>query len=152
MRKDMIWPAAALLVLFAVAGCGGRDGEGGKKNEAGNDVKKEVTEAMEATREYLSGEADRIREKIGEQMSDMEKAIGKLKEKSAAAGEKGRAYRDRTLDALEEKNIAVRERMEEFVRSSGELRREAGEKLEEAMRELEEAYERAEESFSRDDP
>ena len=152
MKKDLTWPAAALLALFLTAGCGGRDGGSGKKETADRDVQKELTEAVEATREYLALEADRLREKIDEQMSDMEEAIETLKDKSDAAGEKGRAYRDRTLDALEEKNIAVRERMEEFSRSSGELRREAGERLEEAMGELEEAYERAEESFSREKP
>ena len=141
---------AAILAAGFISSCSGEADKGGKGQSStgkGDEVRREVGEALEATKDYLSESTDKLKARYDDQIKSIDEGVEELRRSAADAGEKGREYRDRALRILEDKKAAAGERMEDLQGSSGEFRREAGEKLDAAMRELQEAYERARRSF-----
>ena len=133
--------AAALLIS-----CG--DGEKGKKGPgSGEEVKREIGEAYEATRDYLQAKKTEMESEFDRRLDSLENDIEVLREKAAAAGETGREKADEALAALSRKQEEVREKLEEFRAAGEDMMEEAARGMEKAMEELDEAYRKARERY-----
>jgi len=146
----LILPLGGLLLS-----CGGEgDGSGGRNAEKGQikseDVKREIGEAYEATKGYLSQKTVDLTRSFDERMNTLEEDIARLSERAAAAQERGREKAGEAMEMLKEKEEAAEGKLAEFKAAGGEMKREAAEKLDRALVELEEAYRRARERYEGD--
>lgn len=133
--------AAALLIS-----CG--DGEKGKKGPgSGEEVKREIGEAYEATKDYLQAKKTEMANEFDRRLRVLEDDIALLRAKADATGESGREKAEEVLDALSSKEKDIRVKLEEFRAAGGNLKEEAARQLEKALAELDEAYRKARERY-----
>ncbi len=147
--------ASLMLAASLSGGCGlddkgspsgqqgsGREGERPLQPEevTGEEVMREVREALDATGKYLDTKKEEALAELDRRMGAVEADLDRAQRRVEEARERGRKAADDTYEALEEKQRDARLRMEEFKRSSGEMKDEAARRLDRALRELEEAY------------
>jgi hypothetical protein len=141
-------PFGIILCLAAVLlfSCG--EGETGKKGSgSGEEVKREIGEAYEATKDYLQQKKTEMEGEFDRRLRALDDDIELLREKAAATGESGREKVEEALDALSRKQEGVREKLEEFRAAAGDIKEDASRRLEKALEELDEAYRKARERY-----
>jgi hypothetical protein len=133
----------ASVLLFS---CG--EGETGKKSDrSGEEVKREIGEAYEATKDYLQQKSTEMGNEFDRRLRELDDEIEVLREKAAATSESGREKAEEALDALSRKQEDVRKVLEEFLVAGEAVKEDAARRLERAMEELDEAYRKARERY-----
>lgn len=133
----------ASVLLFS---CG--EGETGKKSDSsGEEVKREIGEAYEATKDYLQQKSTEMGNEFDRRLRELDNEIEVLREKAAATSESGREKAEEALDALSRKQEDVRKVLEEFLVAGEAVKEDAARRLEKAMEELDEAYRKARERY-----
>lgn len=136
----------ACLAAALLYSCG--DGEKGKKGAgSGEEMKREIGEAYEATKGYLQEKKSEMGSEFDRRLNILENDIELLRERAAAAGETGREKTDEALAVLSRKQEEVRVKLDEFRASGGDMMEDAARRLEEALEELDEAYRKARERY-----
>lgn len=139
---------ATVLVLTSAALLSCQGGERDPSDtKAKDEVRREIGEAYEATRDYLSKKKSDVGSEFDQRLKVLERDIEELREKAAATGEKGREKAEDTLAALKEKQDDVRKKFEEFKAAGAEMKQEAGVRLEKALEDLDAAYRKAKERY-----
>jgi hypothetical protein len=134
------------LAPVLLSSCG--DGEKGKKGAgSGEEMKREIGEAYEATKDYLQAKKTEMGGEFDRRISILEDDIELLREKAAAAGETGKEKTNEALAVLSRKQEEVREKLNEFRAAGGDMKEEAARRLEKALEELDEAYRKARERY-----
>ena len=142
--------ATALVMTSALFSCGGEGKKDGRRADVtGEEVKKEIGEALDVTRDYLRSKKEDVRETIEDRLKSMDSEIDTLLDRADAAGKKGRKEAEKALEALNVKKEEARRKLREFEKSGGKLKGDAREKMERAIGDLEEAFRNARESLTR---
>ena len=136
-------PAVLILLQLALPACGG-GGDSGKKSSENpaiteEDVKREVGEALDTTKEYLQKKGAELMAGYEDRMAGTEKEIEELLRKAEEAGERGKEKAGQSLELLRRKQEDARARYGEFKESGASLKDEAARRLDSALKELEEA-------------
>ena len=133
----------ASVLLFS---CG--EGETGKKSDrSSEEVKREIGEAYEATKDYLQQKSTEMGNEFDRRLAELDDEIELLREKAAATSESGREKAEEALEALSRKQEDVRTMLEEFRAAGAGVKEDAARRLEKALEELDEAYRKARERY-----
>jgi predicted RNase H-like nuclease (RuvC/YqgF family) len=142
--------AVMLLVPWALSGCGEKDQPQSKSETvSGDDVKKEVKEAYEATKAYTQEQMQAVREQMETRLDEYGKEIDQLQANVEKLGGDAKEKAEEQLAALRQKRDAVAEKVKELGSSSGNAWEQLKAGIDAAMEDLGNAYKKAADEFSK---
>jgi len=146
-------PAALILLQLAIPACDGGGDSGEKSSQRTTvreeDVKREIGEALDTTKEYLQKKGTDLKAGYEDRMAGAEEDIEELLRKAEEAGGRGKEKAEESLELLRRKQEDARASYDKFMESGASLKDEAARRLDIALKELEEAYRKVLESLER---
>ncbi len=133
MTKNLL---SILAFCFLLSSCGNKSTE---EKTSAKDVKKEVEEAMDVTRDFLSQEYDNVLTSFDELKKDAQKKIDEIKKETGALGDEIKESWDAKIKSLEGKISQLEEKMEEHKNATGKKK----DDLEKEIKKLKEAIQKS---------
>lgn len=113
----------------------------------GDDVEREVGEAVDATTEFAAQKKDEYVERMQKQIDELDGKIAKLEEQAADVSEDARAEWEEQLQTLKEKRRVAGEKFDELKSSSQDAWKDFQAGVDDAWAKLTEAFDTAAENF-----
>jgi hypothetical protein len=145
---------SALFMAAALAGC-----DQAKRSDTGTEsstnaplreVKKEIKEAVEITKSYVSENKDEFVAATDRKLKELDQKIAELGDKVATLKDQAQAEGNKTLDALRETRAQLGTKLEELKVSSQDAWQNVKAGFESAMSELETAFANAKSKFDKE--
>lgn len=133
----MIKNLVSILVIFLLlSSCGNKSPE---EKTSAKDVKEEVEEAMDVTRDFLSDEYNNVLSSFNDLKKETEKKINELKRDAGVLSDEMQESWDAKLKSLEGKISELEEKMEQHKNATGRKK----EDLEKEIKKLKEAIQKS---------
>jgi peptidoglycan hydrolase CwlO-like protein len=147
---------AALVLALSLAGCDRSDQAGSgaspasppERETTARDVKREVHETIDTTKQYVADNKDEFVAKVEKKLHDLDARIAELSGKAAPLKEDAKAEADRLMTSLNQKRSELNDQLDGLKQASKEKWAEAKTAFENAFAELEKAYENTKAKFS----
>lgn len=111
------------------------------------DVKKEVSEAVETTKAYLAEQKKKYVEEMETELADYRRRIDELQKKAEEATGEAKADMEKQIEKLREKQEAARKKLDELEKSGEKAWEDLKAGANKAMEDLEKAFEEAKSHF-----
>lgn len=147
---------AALVLALLIAGCDRGDQSGSQtlptpqseRQATGQEVKREMKEAVDTTKQYLAGNKDEFVAKTEKKLRELDARIVELTAKTATLKEDAKAEADQLMTTLGKQRSEVDKQLKALKESSKEMWTDTKAAFETAFEELEKAYEKTKAKFS----
>jgi len=144
-----------LIVLAAAAVLAGCDQNRPSSSETkpdttAQDVKKETSEALNTTKDYVVENKDQFIASANQKLQALDAEISRLSERAADLKDDAKTEADKTVAALKEKRGVASQKLDELKQSGKETWNGIKAGFEKAMTELENAYEQTKSKFKPD--
>jgi CHASE3 domain sensor protein len=148
MKLKLTYQVAAFAVSIILAGCAKNDQTATEQTTppretpvAASDVKKEVKEAADATKNYLDKNKDQFMASVDTQLKTFDARINELGQKAEGLKDDTKVEADKVLDGLREKRGELTPKLDELKKSSAQSWQEIKSGFSAAMTDLEKALE-----------
>ena len=152
--KIQLITLGAVLALTQ-AGCDRRDKveegpwSGTPTNATAGEVKKEIKEAVDATKSYAARGKDEFVASMDQKLNELDAKIAELSAKTATLKDDAQAEGNKALDALREQRAQLGRKFQDMKASSKDAWQDVKAGFESAYAELEKAYEDVKSKFSK---
>jgi len=148
LKQELI----ALAAAAALAGCDQNRPSSSetKPNTTAQDVKKETSEALNTTKDYVVENKDQFIASANQKLQALDAEISRLSERAADLKDDAKTEADKTVVALKEKRGVASQKLDELKQSGKETWNDIKAGFEKAMTELENAYEQTKSKFKPD--
>lgn len=150
-KMKLQYSFAALVLALFVAGCDRGENPPTPQSETkatGQEVKREMKEAVDTTKQYLAENKDEFVAKTETKLRELDARIVELTAKTGTVKDDAKAEADQLMAALRQQRSEVDKQLKTLKESSKEMWTDAKAAFETAFDELQKAYEKTKAKFS----